>query len=113
MERTRPAAQTRSAQAQGAKTLITVAAVALTLGGWAALSTAATPTAAQTPATVAAASILPTPLPFGQSPGGRRTRRGGVPAGSAPALGPPQSPSFNDPATGHSPAPSARTRSSR
>ncbi len=93
-----PAAKKRSAQAQGAKTLITVAAVAVTLGGWGALSTAATPMAAQTPAAVVGAA-LPTPLPFGQSPGGQRTRRG-FPSGSAPS-------------TGQFPAPSARTRSSR
>jgi len=94
-----PAVKRRSAQAQGAKTLITVAAVAITLAGWAALSTAATPMAAHTPATVGVVT-LPTPLPFGRSPSGQRTRRGGVPAAGAPS-------------TGQSPAPSARTRSSR
>ncbi|MDQ2807163.1 MAG: hypothetical protein M3Z04_09690 [Chloroflexota bacterium] len=106
MEKTRPGAKTRSAQAQRAKTLITVAAVAATVGGWVALSTAAPPTAAQTPATVAGAPLVPTPLPFGQSPGGR-TRRGGLPSGSA------QQPAFSNPAPGLFPAPSARTRSSR
>ena len=79
------AAKKRSAPAQGAKTLTTVAAVAVTLGGWAALSTAATPTAAQTPATVA--PPVPTPLPFGRALGGPRTRRGGLPGANAPSTG--------------------------
>ena len=111
MERTRPVAKNRSAQAQGAKTLITVVAVAVTLGGWGVLSTAATPTAAQTPNTVAVAPAVPTALPFGQSPRGGRTRRGTLPSGSAPSTGQSQQPALSDPATGQ--MPSARTRSSR
>ncbi len=106
MERTSPGVKTRSAQAQGAKTLILVAAVAATVGGWVALSTAVPSSVAQTPATVAVASLVPTPLPFGQSPGGRM-RRGGLPSGST------QQPAFSNPAPGQFPAPSAHTRSSR
>ncbi len=109
MADTRPGAKKRPAQAQGIKALITAAAVAATLGGWAALSTnPGAATAADAAGAPTGIPAVPTPLPFGG-----RTRRGAFSSGSLPSTGQQQQPFFSDPRTGQFPAPSARTRSSR
>jgi hypothetical protein len=121
----------RSAATQNVKTAITVAAVAATVGGWAALSIAdgaAAANAAPVPQTNAPGADQ---NPFTQQPGGRGRHRffgNGVPStgqvpgfsGSSgdqnPSFGGSsgdQNPSFGGSSGGQLPAPVGRSRSSR
>ncbi|HEX6607223.1 MAG TPA: hypothetical protein VF276_09945 [Chloroflexia bacterium] len=122
----------RSATTQNVKAAITVAAVAATVGGWAALSIAdgaAAANAAPVPQTTAPAPQTSAPgsdqNPFTQQPG-RRGRRpffgngapstGQVPGDQTPSLGGSsgdQAPSLGGSSGGQLPAPLGRSRSSR
>jgi hypothetical protein len=109
----------RSATTQNVKAAITVAAVAATVGGWAALSIAdgaAAANAAPVPQTTAPQTSAPgsDQNPFTQQP----TRRGQRPffGNGAPSTGQvpgDQTPSLGGSSGGQLPAPMGRSRSSR
>jgi hypothetical protein len=113
----------RAATTRNVKTLITVASVAATIGGWAAFSVADGASAAPAPQTTTPQTNAPTTdqNPFTQQPSGRRGRRSfsgsGAPStGLLPGFGGSsdgQTPSLGGSSSGQLPAPLGRTRSSR
>jgi hypothetical protein len=116
----------RSAATRNVKTLITVASVAATVGGWAALSVAdgaSSASAAPAPQAIAPQTNAPNTdqNPFTQQPSRRNGRRSfsgsGAPStGLLPGFGGSsdgQTPSLGGSSSGQLPAPLGRTRSSR